>query len=165
VPIELSSDLPTPLIPLAWLIGKWAGAGVIGYPTIEESRFGQEVEFSHDGRPFLSYRSQTWLLDDDGNQTRPLATEVGFWRPQEDGELEVLLSHPTGYVEIYVGSVDGPRVNLHTDLVARTPTAKEYTAASRMYGLVDGDLMWVMDMAAVGQPMQSHASAQLKRVE
>jgi hypothetical protein len=33
-----------------------------------------------------------------------------------------------------------------------------------MYGLVGGDLMWVMDMAAVGQPMQSHASAQLKRV-
>jgi hypothetical protein len=34
-----------------------------------------------------------------------------------------------------------------------------------MYGLVDGDLMWVMDMAAVDQPMQSHASAQLRRVE
>lgn len=185
MPIELSTDLPTPLIPLAWLIGKWAGAGVIGYPTIEEARFGQEIEFSHDGRPFLSYRSQTWLLDDDGNQTRPLATETGFWRPiattvghadeseaeETPGaaaapgtELEVLLAHPTGFVEIYLGTVTGPRIDLATDLVARTGTAKEYTAASRLYGLVESDLLWAMDMAAMGQPLQSHASARLKRM-
>ena len=185
MPIELSSDLPTPLIPLAWLIGKWAGAGVIGYPGIEESRFGQEIEFSHDGRPFLSYRSQTWLLDDDGNQTRPLATEVGFWRPiaatvghadeveaetppangaNPGTELEVLLAHPTGFVEIYLGTVTGPRIDLATDLVARTATAKEYTAASRLYGLVESDLLWALDMAAMGQPLQSHASGRLKRM-
>jgi hypothetical protein len=195
VPIELSSDLPTPLIPLAWLIGKWAGAGVIGYPTIEEVRFGQEIEFAHDGRPFLTYLSRTWLLDDDGNQVRPLARETGFWRPvaspagnesagdkgagdagaedkgaEGDGpkpkstELEVLLAHPTGFVEIYLGSVEGPRIDLATDLVARTSTAKEYTAASRLYGLVEGDLLWAMDMAAMGQPLQSHASGRLKRM-
>ena len=162
--MELSADLPTPLVPLAWLIGRWEGAGVVGYPTIESANFGQEVEIRHDGRPLLHYRSQAWLLDDDGAKVRPLASEVGFWRPGPDGDVEVLLTHPTGYVEIYVGSVTGPRVTLRTDLVARTPSAKEYTAASRMYGLVDGDLMWVMDMAAVGEPLQSHASAQLKRV-
>jgi THAP4-like, heme-binding beta-barrel domain len=195
VPIELSTDLPTPLIPLAWLIGKWAGAGVIGYPTIEEARFGQEVEFSHDGRPFLFYRSRTWLLDDDGNEVRPLATESGYWRPvaatvghadEDDAEpadaepgdeaapsaadpspgteLEVLLAHPTGFVEIYLGTVRGPRIDLATDLVARTSTAKEYTAATRLYGLVESDLLWAMDMAAMGQPLQSHASARLKRL-
>jgi hypothetical protein len=163
--VEITPDLPAPLVPLAWLIGRWEGAGVVGYPTIESANFGQEVEFRHDGRPFLHYRSQAWALDDAGNRVRPLASEVGFWRPGENGDLEVLLTHPTGFVEIYVGSIDGPRVNLQTDLVARTPTAKEYTAATRMYGLVESDLMWVMDMAAVGQPMQSHASAQLKRVE
>ncbi len=162
--MELSPDLPIPLVPLAWLIGRWEGAGVVGYPTIESVNFGQEIEFRHDGRPFLHYRSQAWLLDDEGRQVRPLATEVGFWRPQPDGDVEVLLTHPTGFVEIYVGTVDGPRVHLQTDLVARTKTAKEYTAATRMYGLVDGDLMWVMDMAAVGQPLQSHVSAQLRRV-
>lgn len=162
--MEISPDLPAELVALAWLIGRWEGAGVVGYPTIESANFGQEVQFRHDGRPFLHYTSQTWLLDDAGAKVRPLAAEAGFWRVQQDGELEVLLSHPTGYVEIYVGRVDGPRVELQTDLVARTPTAKEYTAASRMYGLVEGDLMWVMDMAAMGQPLQSHASAQLKRV-
>lgn len=162
--MELSTDLPGALVPLGWLIGRWEGAGVVGYPTIESANFGQEVEFWHDGRPFLHYRSQAWLLDDEGEQVRPLASEVGFWRPQVGGGLEVLLTHPTGVVEIYVGTVEGPRITLQTDLVARTETAKEYTAATRLYGLVESDLMWVMDMAAVGQPLQSHVSGQLKRV-
>jgi THAP4-like, heme-binding beta-barrel domain len=48
--------------------------------------------------------------------------------------------------------------------VARTSTAKEYTAATRLYGLVESDLLWAMDMAAMGQPLQSHASARLKRL-
>jgi hypothetical protein len=76
----------------------------------------------------------------------------------------VLLAHPSGYVEIYHGAVDGPRVTLETDAVVRTRTAKDYAAATRMYGLVEGDLLWVMDMAAGGVPLTSHASARLKRV-
>jgi len=162
--VELSADLPPELVPVAWLLGRWEGAGVVGYPTIESANFGQEVEFGHDGRPFLHYRSRTWLLDEHGAKTRPIAGESGFWRVGPAGELEVLLTHAVGYVELYVGTVEGARVTLQTDLVARTPTAKDYAAATRMYGLVDGDLMWVLDMAAVGQPLQSHASAQLKRV-
>jgi hypothetical protein len=34
-----------------------------------------------------------------------------------------------------------------------SPHAKEYNAATRLYGLVEGDLMYTMDMAAVGEPM------------
>lgn len=168
--IELSSDTPAPLVPLAWLIGVWAGAGVVGYPSMDgDLNFGQEVEFAHDGRPFLIYTSQSWLLDEAGEKVRPLGRETGFWRVAgaADGggtALEVLLAHPTGFVETYHGSVDGPRVELATDLVARTATAKEYTAGHRMYGLVEGDLLWVMEMAAVGQPLTPHLSARLKRV-
>ena len=176
MPVEISTDMPAPLVPLAWLLGRWEGAGVVGYPTIEERRFGQEIEFRHDGRPFLHYRSQAWLLDDDGNQVRPLASETGYWRVVVPDDLEaaakeaagvdveVLLAHPTGFVEVYTGRATGGRVDLSTDVVARTVTAKEYTAAQRMYGLVEGDLLWVMDMAAMGQPMTSHASARLKKL-
>jgi hypothetical protein len=180
MPVEISVDTPAPLVPLAWLLGRWEGVGVVGYPTVEERRFGQEVEFRHDGRPFLHYRSQAWQLDDEGRQVRPLASETGYWRVPLDGEgrarlardadgssgieLEVLLSHPTGITEVYLGRATGARVDLATDVVARTGTAKEYTAARRMYGQVEGDLLWVMDMAAVGQPMTSHASARLRKV-
>lgn len=107
--MELTADLPAPLVPLG-------GRRLVGYPTIESANFGQEVEFGHDGRSSLNYRSQTWLLDEAGNQVRPLATESGFWRPGTGGDLEVLLSHPTGYVKIYVGEVEGPRVRLETPI-------------------------------------------------
>ena len=162
--MELSADLPPELVPLAWLIGRWEGAGVLGYPTIESINFGQEIEFSHVGKPFLTYTSQTWLLAEDGTRVRPLAAEAGYWRPRPEGQLEVTLAHPTGVVEIWVGSAGGGKIELQTDVVARTESAKEYTAGHRLYGLVDGDLFWAFDMAAMGLPLQSHASGRLKRV-
>ena len=162
--MELSADLPPELVPLAWLIGRWEGAGVLGYPTIESINFGQEIEFSHVGKPFLTYTSQTWLLAEDGTRVRPLAAEAGYWRPRPEGQLEVTLAHPTGVVEIWVGTAGGGKIELQTDVVARTESAKEYTAGHRLYGLVDGDLFWAFDMAAMGLPLQSHASGRLKRV-
>ncbi|MGB2839161.1 MAG: FABP family protein [Actinomycetes bacterium] len=162
---EIPDDLAPECVPLAWLLGSWAGLGFGGYPTIDDFRFAQEVTFEHNGKPFLSYRSFSWLLDDDGQRVRPLATETGFWRPRPDGRLEVLLAHPTGFSEIWEGTLDGPRIEIRTDVVARTESAKEYTSGHRLYGLVDGDLMWAFDMAAMGEPLQPHLSAQLARVE
>ena len=52
------TDLPEDLIPLSWLIGRWAGVGLGQYPTIEDFRFGQEISFTNDGRPFLAYASR-----------------------------------------------------------------------------------------------------------
>ena len=162
--MELSANLASELVPLAWLLGTWEGAGVGGYPTIDSFQFGQEMSFSHVGKPFLVYSSRTWLLDNDGNQVRPLASETGFWRPQPDGSLEVMLAHPTGYAEIWLGHVDGAKVEIATDVVARTASAKAYTAGRRLYGLVEGELLWAMDMAAVGEPLQAHVSGRLKKV-
>lgn len=162
---HLDADLVEPLRPLAWLIGRWEGAGVLGYPTIESAHFGQEIEVTHDGRPFLKWESRAWILDSaTGERVRPAAVESGFWRPQPDGEVELLLVHPSGILELYYGTVEPARIQLKTDGVMRSPRAKEYNAATRMYGLVDSQLMWAMDMAAVGQELQSHLSATLKRV-
>jgi hypothetical protein len=65
---------------------------------------------------------------------------------------------------MYYGTMESARVTVRTDSVVRSPLAKEYNAGSRLYGLVDTQLFWVMDMAAMGQQLQSHVSAQLKRV-
>lgn len=167
------AGLPDELAHLSWLIGRWVGVGTGQYPTIEDFRFGQEVSFSTDGRPFLSYWSRSWLLDDDGNQVRPLATETGFWRPRPENRFEVTLDHPTGFAEIWYGSVEvtglenatitGARATMRTDAVMRTNSAKEYTEGERLYGLVDGKLLWTFDMAAMGEPLQNHLAASLVR--
>jgi THAP4-like, heme-binding beta-barrel domain len=149
---------------LRFLLGRWEGAGVVGYPTIESANFGQEISFSHNGKPFLIYNSRTWLLHEDGTIGRPLAMEAGFWRPQNDGAIELVLAHPTGITEIYLGQQTGTTIELATDAVVRTATAKEVTAGKRLYGLIGADLGWAYDMAAMGQPLQSHVSAQLKKV-
>ena len=162
--MEIRDDMPLQLVPVSWLIGTWRGVGVGGYPTVPEFRFGQEVTFTElAGKPFLHHHSRSWLLDDDGNEVRALAQETGYWRPEADGSLELLLAHPTGFVEIWVGQADGAKIELRTDAVARTSTAKDYTAGHRLYGLVNGDLLWAYDMAAMGQPLQPHLSATLKK--
>jgi len=161
---EIPSDLHADLVPLAWLLGNWHGNGRGEYPTIEPFTFEQDVVFAHDTRPFLHYFSRAWVTDSEGNRLRNGALETGFIRPVADNGVELVLAHPTGYAEVWYGTIDGPRLTLTTDIVARTQTAKEYTAGQRMYGLVESDLMYAFDMAAQGQPLQSHLWGQLKRV-
>ena len=158
-------DLHERLTHLEFLVGAWHGLGVVGYPTMESANYEQELSFTHDGRPFLAYQSRTWLLDADGNRVRPSGTETGFWRPgATERGVEVVLAHPTGIVEVYVGEVAFHRIELVADLVARTETAKQVSGLKRLYGLVEGDLAYAVDMAAVDQPLQSHLSARLQRV-
>lgn len=171
----MSNDLPEQVMPLSWLLGKWVGVGLGQYPTIADFRFGQEIIFENDGRPFLIYSSKSWIIDDEGNRLRPGATEFGFWRPQPDNQVEVLLTHSTGHLETYLGKVEitaienakitGARCDLQTDIVARSATAKEYDGGQRLYGLIEGDLGWAFDMAAVGESTTNHLSARLAKFE
>jgi hypothetical protein len=162
--IQIAADMDPQVVPLAWLVGRWEGAGVGDYPTIDAFRFGQSLEVSYvPEKPFLVHESRSWYLDDDGNIGRALARETGYWRPQPDGQVELLLAHPTGIVEVWIGEITGTRVELRTDAVARTSTAKPYVAGHRLYGLIEGgDLGYVFEMAAMDQALQPHLSAQLK---
>ena len=150
---------------LAWLIGTWAGNGHGEYPGIEKFEFGQEIVYQQDGRPFIHFFSRSWIIDAEGGFVREAAQETGFLRPQEDGTLEVVLAHNLGYVEIWHGELhpEQPRFEIATDAVARTATAKEYTAGKRLYGYVNGELLYAYDMAAEGHALQPHTHAQLVR--
>ncbi|MGH3497832.1 MAG: FABP family protein [Nocardioidaceae bacterium] len=161
---EIPSDLHPDLVAYSWLLGRWEGNGHGDYPTIEAFDFGQEAVFAHDGRPFLHYFSRAWIVDEAGTKVREAALETGFLRPRPDNECELVLAHHTGFAEVWYGTVDGPKLELGTDVVARTQSAKEVTAGHRLYGLVEGDLMYAFDMAAAGQPLQSHTWARLTRV-
>lgn len=78
--------------------------------------------------------------------------------------LEVSLVHSDGALELYLGEISGPRIDIATDAIVRGAGGKNYGAATRMYGLVDGHLLWAWDIAALGAELGSHASARLARV-
>ncbi len=91
--------------------------------------------------------------------------DVEALRLDEGGfPIEVSIAHSDGVLELYLGRIDGPRVDIATDAIVRAAGTKEYGAASRMYGLVDGHLLWAWDIAALGTQLRSHASARLAKV-
>lgn len=165
---RVGPDLHSALLGLLPFIGSWRGRGRGGSPTTEDFDFAQEIRISHDGRPFLAYESRTWLLDDRSRPVRPSGRESGWWRPvvrdgKPTGEVEALLTTPTGVMELYLGQVAGMKIELATDAVLRTPTAEEVTAGQRLYGIVAGALLYVQEQATLGQPMFPHLSARLTR--
>ena len=58
----------------------------------------------------------------------------------------------------------GARIELTTDAVVRTESAKEVTAGHRLYGLVDGKLLSTYDMAAMGHPISNHLAIALEPI-
>jgi nitrobindin-like protein len=147
------------LQPLAFLLGTWRGQGKGEYPTIAPFAYGEEVRFWHVGKPFLAYAQRTWALDDE----RPLHAEMGYWRPQPDGGVEVIMAHPFGIAEIEIGAVTGQRVELMTHAVEGAPTAKEVTRVERSLHVAGDVLAYDLRMAAVGHQISRHLHAELLR--
>jgi len=150
------------LEPIAYLIGVWRGEGEGVYPTITSFAYGEEIRFGTvPGKPFLTYQQRTWALDDQ----RPLHAETGYWRPKPDGKLEVVLAHPTGVAEIEEGTVEGPTISLVATSIGMAATAKEVEGLSRRFELVGPDVhRYEVQLAAAGQPLQGHLTAELRRV-
>jgi hypothetical protein len=86
-----------------------------------------------------------------------LRTDDGF-------AIEVSTIHPGGVAELYKGFVKNARIDLASAHGAAFETAKTYRHSTRLYGLVDGALLWAWDIALPGEEMKSHASARLERV-
>jgi len=80
-------------------------------------------------------------------------------------DIEASILHAGGVSELYLGTVAGPRIDLATDAVVRSASAKDYSAATRLYGLVEDHLLWAWDIAALGQDLRTHASGRLARVD
>jgi hypothetical protein len=149
---------------LACLLGSWSGEGEGHYPTIEPFAYREEISFGHAGKPFLAYRQATVRVD----TGLPSHAEVGYLRGVGPGRVELVLSHPTGIAELAGGSVevtpDGLVLQLQSTSVTGTATAKDVRAVQRTLTVAGDVLQYDLAMAAVGQPLQHHLSASLRRV-
>ncbi|CDO88034.1 fatty acid-binding-like protein [Mycobacterium triplex] len=159
----MAPDLHPDLEALAPLLGTWAGRGSGEYPTIQPFEYLEEVVFSHVGKPFLAYAQKTKGAADG----KPLHAETGYLRVPEPGHVELVLAHPSGITEIEVGtfSVTGGLIEMElaTTSVGLTPTAKEVSALGRSFRVDGGQLSYSVRMGAVGQPLQHHLAAVLRR--
>lgn len=161
---EIPTDLNPALVGLAWLRGRWEGTGFLQWPGQGKRRHGVQIDFADNGGDFLHYLCQTFEIDEAGLPIAPLGMETGFWRPLPDGTVEVMMCSPDGFAEIWYGKLQPGRLDLITDAVARTQHAKAgYTAGRRLYGTVDGRLMFSFDRATTDQPLQPYQWATLER--
>ncbi|MFC9896130.1 peroxynitrite isomerase [Nocardia sp. NPDC127579] len=151
------------IAPLAPLLGTWRGAGRGEYPTIQPFEYLEEIRFGHLGRPFLTYRQRTRAADG----SRPMHAETGYLRCPRPGHLELILAHPTGITEICEGelSIDDGELRMEFDSTAigRSSTAKAVTALGRSLRVAGDTIDYTLRMAAVGEPLQHHLAATLRR--
>jgi hypothetical protein len=159
-------DLHPDLEALAPLLGTWSGQGSGKYPTIQPFEYFEEVVFSHVGKPFLAYAQKTKSVADG----KPMHAETGFLRVPRPGHLELVLAHPSGITEIEVGtySVSGDLIEVEMStsppgVVGVAPSAKEVTALGRSLRFDGDELTYSVQMGAMGQPLQDHLAAVLRR--
>lgn len=147
----------------AFLVGEWVGTGRGSYPTIEPFEYTERIGLGHVGKPFLAYSQRTAAADDG----RPLHAETGYLRAPAPGVVEMVITHPTGIVEVDEGTWryegDALVIELQSTTVGRTATAKWVDAIERTFRCTPDVITYDVRMAAVGQPMTHHLHAELHR--
>ena len=162
--VRSGPEVSEALLSVLPLLGEWHGEGQAAGAG-GDHRFGQWIRFSHDGRGFLAYESRAWRLTDDGKVVGPDVRESGFWRPRGQDDVELLVASPEGLVEIYVGRARTTTSwELASDVIARTPDAPDVTRAVRLYGIVEGALMYAVDRAGSAEELHPTMSARLERI-
>lgn len=147
----------------AWLLPDEAAAGA--EPAAPRPLFS-EIGYWRLSRPLGDADDGPAMLPGSGAPIFQTAEAVETLRNGHGAfDIEVLLVQPNGVSELYLGEINGPRIDLATDAVMRSSTAKEYAAATRLYGLVEDHLLWAWDIAALGQDLRTHASGRMGRVE
>ena len=142
--------------------------GKLEYQSISRDSAGQimnhELGFWMLAKNTLEQEPGPGLLPGKQLLTIQSREQLEEFRNDDDGfDIEAIITNSDAVSELYYGQIKGARVDIATDAVLRSPHSKEYSAGKRMFGLVEGALLWAWDMAALGKPLSSHASARLEK--
>ncbi len=122
MPFELPENLHPDCGPVAWLLGTWRGNGHGDYPTIDAFQFGQELIFTHDGRPFFHYMARAWIVDEDGERSATPPSRPASCAAAPRARSSSCSRHNTGFAEVWYGEAEGGKLEIVTDAVVRTET-------------------------------------------
>jgi hypothetical protein len=155
----MPSALHPALEPMSFLLGTWSGEGEGVYPGIEPFRYREELSFDDVGDAFLLVTESSWTPDG-----APLHFERGAVRPVGDGTVDLTLAHPIGVAEASEGRLDGTTLSFRSTGIVRTANGSPVTEIERRYRLVDGALVYELDMATEGVARTYPVRATLIRV-
>lgn len=155
----MSSALPPPLEPLAFLLGNWRGEGEGEYPGVDPFRYTEELAFEHVGDPFLLVTESSWTPEG-----APLHFERGTLRPVGDGLVDLTLAHPIGVAEVSEGTIEGTEVTLRSTAVIRSSTGSPVTEIERRYRVEGDRLSYEVEMASEGIARTFHVRATLAKL-
>ena len=92
--------------------------------------------------------------------------ESGYLRPVPGNKLELLITQPTGFVEIHRGSIDAEGTLAFTLLtLAASPDSKPVTDVRRVVRVHEDTLTYDIWMAHDQTPLTHHLHAELQRVD
>lgn len=188
----IPADLPAALAPVAWMLGTWKGWGMRALAgdtpdeaVIEEIRadiVGERMRMMtsiYAGLPALDAEiDATWdapeglrrigrgelLLE----ETLYLEVLPGSGHLPPPGEYEpreftATSAFTTGLGVLWAGVSLGPRVQMHSDTIARGARADDVDHFGRMYGLVAGELLWTQERALARSEVEIEFSGRLMR--
>ncbi|WP_026459522.1 FABP family protein [Schaalia vaccimaxillae] len=190
----IPADLPPALAPVAWMLGTWKGWGMLAgqgeeadTAVVEEIRSeicgdqmrltttvytgipapGAEIDPTWDSAEGLSQIGRGELISE---ETLYVSVLPGSGHLPPPGEYEPREFTATGATTdglgvLWAGVGVGPRVQMVSDAVARSASARNITHLGRMFGLVAGELMWTQEKTLEGQEAEVEISGRLMRTQ
>lgn len=146
------------LAPLAFLIGSWAGTAEGVWVEGEPIQFRDEIEFAHVGKPYLSFRQQSWHADG-----APSHGESGYLAISASGTVTLTVAQPSGIVEVHAGTIEDGVLRMACVAIGLGPEAKRVTGAERTLHLDGEELHYRLRIAMNGEPLADHILGRLSR--
>lgn len=151
--------------PLSWLLGKWrsdAGQGI--YPTIDDFKYAEEVEFTHVGQPNIQFSFYSWHPV----SKKPMHRELGFIRMQPGtNKVALMVAQNLGVAELEEGEVNGQEIKTESHTLGRMTFGKPPAVrkVSRVLRLDGETLEQIVEMETENTPMTEHLRVKYKKVE
>ncbi|MCD4549950.1 FABP family protein [Schaalia sp. lx-260] len=137
----------------------------IRYAQVRE---GMSIDPVWDAHTALSLMDESDILWEETSYIHLLPGQVdvttlapGQYAPRE---LMGTSATTTGLGTLWAGVSVGPRVQLVSDAIARAPQADDITHLGRMYGLVNGEMMWTQECTRAGAEVAVELSGRLMRI-